>query len=447
LALIVMQAPPVPREALDYLLRLVAADAGDLRDCRARLAMVELDDQRERHLSEKFLAVPDVLDRLRHTVLMAHAEGHAVEGLSCYSSSDRMARLADILGVALLETQPNTLKWGGKAGSRQVFSRAGVPHPAGTYKPVHRASDLATALSDSAAKSGAGLWLVKIDHGFGSGHGNAVVPVADPTRTTVEKALREQLRPVSPEVTRAEFLGHVEVRGAVVEKLVTPADGAQVSFPSVSLHIGPAARDVEQPKITIHGTHDQIVDNDMSFIGAVQPASTNYRNEILRQASLVADELSRLGVRGNVGIDFVVTSPEPTGRRWQAWALEVNLRHTGTTHANRTAALLTGGLCHNGHLTRPDGSPVWYVTRDGIMADAYRNISPAVLVSALAATPGVGFRPDQRHGVVPHLWTTLEPFGKIGAVAIAGSLMECHDLLARFEELLDRLSRNGGRHP
>ncbi|MEO3743868.1 hypothetical protein [Plantactinospora sp. B5E13] len=463
LVVVMLQAPALPPEVLDHLLGLprpAPATPDDARrlpapatpddaasrlamvepgDARRRLAMVELDDESARHLSEKFLARPAVLARLRQTVRRAREHGHRVEGLAGFASSRRMARLADTLGVPLLETPPETLRWGGKAAGRRLFRDVGVPHLPGGYRPVRRVDGLVEELRRLTARHGPGPWLLKVDAGFGSGHGNAMLTVGRPDPARLRAALSDGLRPASAAVSAEEFRRHVEVVGAVVERLAVAPAGATLRFPSASLEMTTGD---DQPVVArIIGTHDQVIDADHSFVGATQPAAAAYREALVRYADTIGRELARHGVRGHVGIDFLAIGAGPDPADWQLYALEINLRQTGTTAANRTALLLTGARCRAGRLVTPAGDDLCYATTDGLIRKAYQQITPARLVAALRADPRLRFDPESGHGVVPHLWTTLTRFGKVGATVLGGSVADCRARLAEFERLLDRLSR------
>lgn len=123
-------------------------------------------------------------------------------------------------------------------------------------------------------------------------------------------------------------------------------------------------------------------------------------------------------------------------------ALEINLRQTGTTHPNETVRALVAGEWHaDGTLTHR-GSPVRYESTDGLIDPAYRIVTPDALIAALTASPDLRFDPDRARGVVPHLWTALRPFGKIGATFIGGSEQDCEALRARFVDLLTELAES-----
>jgi hypothetical protein len=437
LAVIMLQAPPVPDPAVRHLLGLRPGSDSEIADRRRRHLLLGIEDDTDVHLSEKLLARPHLLERLGALVAAARGRGQRVEPLSCYQSSSRMDAVAAALGLEQVETPSATVKWGTKAGSRQVFRSAGVAHPPGTYDVSRDLGDLADRAAGLFLRHGPGCWLLKIDEGFGTGHGNALftVDTADPGAVLAE--LQHRLVPLAKNISRADFLGHVEARGAIVERFEEPSNGGRVHAPSALFFVerSPAGADVR-----LLGTHDQIMGGELDFTGGRFPADAAYRQPMIDMSRAVVDELVKAGARGHIGVDFLAL--ETDRGQWDLRALEINLRQTGTTHPNRTVRALVQGTWHaDGTLTH-HGAPVCYESTDGLIDPAYRAITPEALVARLEASPDLGFDFQRARGVVPHLWTTLEPFGKIGATFIGGSAEECAALRQRFVDTLAELSEH-----
>jgi hypothetical protein len=435
LALVMLQAPPVPDDVMRYLFDLLPEGQNAAEHPWRRHALVGLEDDRDRHLSEKVLQASDVLARLRQTLQGARQRGQVIEGLSCYASSERMAQLADALGLDLLATPPAALHSGGKAGGRRVFLEAGVPHPPGSYAIQRDLVDLSYTLSLLAARHGGDQWLVKIDDGYGSGHGNAVIDVDRAEAASIAEALSRRLRPLCPGVSRDEFLARLLDAGAIVEKFQVPRPGGLVRCPSVSalLHRNRhGSVDVE-----VLGTHEQFIGDGQEYLGCRFPAEKDYRAELIAFARPVFERLAARGALGHVGVDFLARSGSHGRPPWTLEALEVNLRQTGSTHPNAIVrALVDGEWRTDGSLIDTHGREVFYTGTDGLISTQYRGIPAADLVRALRASPSVSYDPASGRGVVPHLWTTLEPFGKLGATYIGRSMSDCADLQAAFNSLL-----------
>jgi hypothetical protein len=445
LAIIMVQAPPVPDEVIGYLLEVAAiahypgSKANILPNLAHRHTLVNIDDHRDVHLSEKLLHQPVIVDQIRRVIAEARSRGQVVQGLSSYASSDRVFELAVSLGTDLLETPPGTLIWGTKAGSRQVFREAGVRHPIGTYEAQGSPDGLADRVVRLSRESGRGLWIVKLDSGFGSGHGNAILDVAKLAVGPGRAALADCLVPCSPEVSRAQFAAQLVEVGAIAEEYIRPAPGRQIRYPSALGYIA-HGRDGSM-YCQVLGTHEQMIGPHQDFVGCSFPALQAYRPRLLADSRRLLTTLAALGVRGHVGIDFIASSSMDGPDGWAIAATEINLRQTGSTHPHRTVrALVTGRWLPDGRLLGQDGREVVYTATDGLISDRYRGISAERLVAALRADRDLTFDPVATRGVVPHLWTSLEPFGKIGATIIGRSLDECAVAEHRFSSLLDRLA-------
>lgn len=439
LGLIMLQAPPVDPLIVRYLLSLRPGGPDRFADRWSRHTLVNVTDDGERHLSEKVLADPGLLVALRDVVRRARRLGRTVEALSCYASSERMRRIAESLELDLAETHPETLCWGTKSGSRQVFRRAGVEHPPGSYVPAHDPASMARALAPLVARHGTGDWLVKIDAEFGSGHGNALLRVgpSDTDVATLERLLGDRLEPIQPTVSRTEFLGHARRVGAIVERRLDTPRGAPPRFPSVSGHLAPSPGAVSQVRIL--GTHEQVIGAHQDFVGCRFPAEHVYRAELLRGGRAVLERLAEIGVRGHVGIDFIARPTATT--RWSLAALEINLRQTGSSHPNHTVrALVDGKWEADGRLVAPAGHDVSYWSTDSLISPSYVGVTPAALITALRRRPDLRYDVDRTSGVVPHLWTALPLYGKVGATFVAGSNAECERLRDGFVDLLAQLA-------
>lgn len=445
-ALIMIQAPPVPDVVMDYLFGITAgarSEPGDRAAMRADLAgrhaMVNIEDSRACHLSEKLLDQPDIVAHIRRLIANSRRHGHVVQGLSGYASSERLARLAEVLGVELLETPPSTLHWGTKAGSRRVFRDAGVIHPAGTYEVEREITRLAAEIVRLRDIHGGTAWMVKLNEGLGSGHGNAVVAATGTSLDDVAAALRSELRPACPDVSLPEYLRQLSVSGSIVEEYIRPVPGGDIRFPSALGYLGVRSDGSRYQEVL--GTHEQIVGPQGDFLGSTFPASSHYRLDVLRSTELIMTNLASAGVRGHVGVDFIARQARGASDGWTIYATEINLRQTGTTHPNRTVrAVVDGEWLADGTLVDRRGREVVYRSTDALIAERYCGISAQRLIKAMKSEGDIGYDPALGRGVVPHLWTTLEPFGKLGATVIGHSAAECAAREQAFVSLLDLLA-------
>jgi ATP-grasp domain len=436
LALIMLQAPPIGRGVLDYLFALLPEDA---QRGRARHALVEIDDMRDLHLSEKLLARTSLLARLRTTLDLARKHGHQIEGLSCYSSSPRMAELAGQLRVELIDARPALLAWGTKSGSRQVFRQTGVRHPAGSYEASTTIEELATTLNELTLRFGHGRWMVKADYGFGSGHGNAIVDTADLPVPLTAPALVRALRPCTRQVSVTRYVDQIASVGVIAEQVVAGGPDSKLQYPSALGYL--RRNDDGQVGVEFLGVHDQLLGESGDYIGCRFPANPTCRALVTEAARKVLAELAAHGVTGHVGVDFVAAVSTASVAPDAIYATEVNLRQTGTTHPHRMVrALVPGHWNSSGTLTDLSGREVYYKGTDSIISPRYVGISSTALIERLQVSPLLRFNQRARRGVVPHLWPALEHCGKLGATFIAPSPAECDALEDAFTMLLEDLA-------
>lgn len=442
LAVIMLQAPRIGSSVVDYLFTLLPAHA---RDSQSRHALIEIDDARDIHLSEKILARTSLIARLRSTLELAREHGHHVEGLSCYSSSLRMAKLADRLGADLIDAYPALLTWGTKSGSRQVFHQTGVRHPLGSYHPEKTLASLAATLNDLTRRFGHGRWMVKADHGFGSGHGNAIIDTTDLASPLTASVLTEALRLCSGQVSGADYVAQITSVGAIAEQVISSGPNDTLHYPSA---LGYLRRDQDgHVDVMFLGVHDQVLGSSGDYVGCRFPASPAYRIIVAEAAGKVLTHLAVLGVTGHVGIDFIAVVSAASAAPDGIYATEINLRQTGTTHPHRIVrAAVPGDWNSSGTLIDRSGREVCYKGTDGIISPRYIGVSSATLVERLQLSPHIAFNQQTRHGVIPHLWPSLERCGKIGATFIGASTAECDVLESDFIALLEDLAVVRERH-
>lgn len=110
---------------------------------RRRLHLFDADDASDRPLTEKLLERPALLERIAELLRPGRSF------IQCYVVTELEKELSERLQVPLLGTDPALGWWGSKKGSRDLFARCGVPHPAG--------SDLVRDL-DALAEATATLW-------------------------------------------------------------------------------------------------------------------------------------------------------------------------------------------------------------------------------------------------------------------------------------------------
>ncbi|HVF13002.1 MAG TPA: peptide ligase PGM1-related protein, partial [Acidimicrobiales bacterium] len=403
---------------VDYYLRFLP----DPEDARRRLRLVAVGDPTIGSLSEKLLARPADLERLRTAVADLSDRGSADGGMLPFNVTGAEQSLADALGLPLYGPRPDLVWLGSKSGSRQMAMEAGVPVLPGV-EDVFSVAELAKAvasLRDSRPEASA--VVVKLNNGF-SGQGNAILELdglADPLTASATVFC-------APEESWPAYEAKIEAEGVIVEEVVR-SDGLR--SPSVQLQISPCG------EVEVLSTHDQILGGPQNqvYLGCRFPARSEYRGAIQAEAEKVARVLASRGVTGVFGIDFLVLEDHVDGERVDGERVdgyrvdghrvtlsEINLRVGGTTHPYWMARLTTGGTYDR---TRGEliagGVAKSYMATDNLKIARLAGSSPAGVIAAVDHA-GLAFDPSTGTGVTLHLLGGVPGHGKLGATCVANS--------------------------
>jgi hypothetical protein len=426
--LIYVTSQPVHPDVVDYYLQLLVGVPA--AHAKRRLQMLCLYDDSPRALTEKVLERPRVLKRLREWI----AE-HGPAYLTCYNTTMLERQLALELQVPLNGVDPLLLPLGTKSGSRQTFAAAGVPHPAG-YENLHTEDDIVDALCRLAQqRPDIRRAVVKINEGF-SGEGNGVFSY--PEAKTDDGAVRQQLQQLqwsSHKEHISSFLRKFKQMGGIVEEMI---EAEEVRSPSVQMRIHPDGT------AALVSSHEQVLGGKTGqvYLGCRFPAREDYRHMIQDHALRIGEVLSREGVIGRFGIDFLLTRSR--GEAWQAHALEINLRMGGTTPPFHALEFLTSGTLNTetGIFCAPTGQEKFYSATDNLKSPAYRGLLPEDLFDIIIRNK-IQYQPDSGTGVLFYMIGALSQYGKLGMTCIGNSPEEADELFRRTVALLDKETDTG----
>jgi hypothetical protein len=417
---------PIAPSTIDYYLSMLPQRIR--RNARSRLTLVALGEPTARPLSEKLLARPGVLERIRRSI--AHPD---VCYVSPYITTPLEREVAIELGIPMYGADPRLSYLGTKSGSREVFARAGVPHPLGAEGITSVATAVDGIRKLRAAKPRLTRIVIKLNEGV-SGDGNATIDLGglpQPGAADESERVAQRVATLAPEatgVTAAAFLSKLAVIGGVIEEWI---DGREVRSPSVQLRVTPSGA------VEVLSTHDQILGgpNGQSYLGCRFPAIPAYALAISAHARRVGEQLAQRGVIGRFAVDFVVTRNH-TGQ-WQPFAIELNLRKGGTTHPYEALANLTGGTYdpNSAAFTTRQGHQKHYVATDHLEGPQLRSLGREGVLS-LVRTGEFRFDRMRRSGVVFHMLSSLDELGRTGYTAIADSADQADALSRKVQETL-----------
>jgi hypothetical protein len=415
--LVYLSSVEVPPVAVDYWLSLVPGL--NVAEARERLTMLSLDDASPRPLADKVLDRADVLAGVRELVA-----GPSPAYLLPSHANESDFEVAARIGIPVYGMAPRLIsRFASKSGARAVFAACDVPHPAGVAG-VRTVDDVVAAIRSlrSAGRAATDM-VLKRDQG-GGGHLNAILRTGDAS----DGQLRDRVLRLEPDDAKLGvefFLALLERGGGVVEELLT---GADLRSPSALLRITP------QGRVELLATHDQVLGGrtNQSYIGCRFPAHHGYAPTIARLAVRIGRHLADAGVVGHVGVDFVCRRD---GDGWEAFAIEINPRMTGTVHHAYTLRMLTRGKYdpEAGLFLTRHGSPRYYVGSDQVPA---RSGADPVELIAQFQNSEVGWNAGDEAGVVLHTLSALAVTGSVGVTAVGSTVAAAASLHDRATRML-----------
>jgi len=395
---------------------------------RPRLFLIAPLDGSARPLSDKLLARPRLIERIR-SLIMDPDRAHLVP----FNTTDREKELALRLGIPMYGADPKFFSLGTKSGCRKIFMEENVPHPLG-YEDLGSKEEVIKAIAQMRAKKPSlQQVLLKLNEGV-SGEGNAIIDLAGlppPGNSKELSMLEERLRAMKfelPDVTYESYMRKLEERAAVVEERII---GEEFRSPSVQLRITPLGA------VDLLSTHDQLLGgpSGQSYLGCVFPADTGYASLITREATKVGRRLAKEGVIGRFALDFVVVR---SNGKWEPYAIEINLRKGGTTHPFLTLQFLTDGTYDpdTAIFTAPNGRQKFFVASDHVESPRYRTLTPDDLFD-IVVRHNLHFGQTRQTGVVFHMMSALGELGRTGLTAVGNSHEDAKATYDRAVAVLD----------
>ncbi len=429
--LVYITSMPIAEPIIDYYLHLLPGIPA--QHARKRLVLLSCYDSSGAPLTEKILARPRLIQRIREAIpdpLSAH--------LTFFTVTPLEKKLALKLDLPVYGCDPALSYWGSKSGSRKIFKEAGIPLPEG-FEDLRDASDIADALAEiKRRKPQIRRAAVKLNEGF-SGEGNAILSFAGAPKGNGLKAwILNKLPELFFEahgMTLDAYLEKFRVMQGIAEEFI---EGASKRSPSAQFRVDPAG------KLEAISTHDQVLGgaNAQVFLGCRFPADAAYRLAIQELGYRAGEALAGKGVLGRFSVDFI-SVPEKEG--WRHYAIEINLRKGGTTHPFLMLQFLTEGRYdpETGLFLAPSGKACFYYASDNLKADHYRGLTLSDLID-IAAMHGLHFNAARQEGVAFHLIGALPEFGKLGILSIANTGDKAFATYKRSVEVLDRESAQLG---
>lgn len=401
---------------------------------RKRLFLISPLDASLSSLSEKLLARPKLLEKIR-SLIIDRDRAHLVT----YNTTPLEKEVALKLDIPMYGADPKFFYMGTKSGCRKIFGEEGVNYPVGFEGISSKEDVIESIVRMREMRPSLKQVMVKLNEGV-SGEGNAVIDLNGleaPGSLGELEEIGKRFDNMSLELKNArvdEYVKKLEERQGVVEERIL---GKEIKSPSVQMRVSPLG------KVELLSTHDQLLGgpSGQSYLGCVFPANIQYASLISKEALKVGRRLAAEGVIGRFALDFVVVRSEAGD--WTPYAIEINLRKGGTTHPFLTLQFLTDGTYDHeaGVFTAPGGQVKCFVASDHVESPAYRVFTPDDLFDILVRH-GLHFDQSKQTGVVLHMMSALGECGRLGLTAVGNSHEEAEQIYKRAAETLDAESQS-----
>ena len=138
--------------------------------------------------------------------------------------------------------------------------------------------------------------------------------------------------------------------------------------------------------------------------------------------------MAEKGVFGHFGVDFMCIQNHQS-LEWNIYAIEINLRLTGTTHPMMTLENLTNGVLQEDglFLAGPNDTACFYVSYDHVYDDDFKKLIPLDILE-LFDHHSLHYCHQLKRGVVFHMLGAISQYGTIGLTCIGSSREEAKEL-------------------
>lgn len=420
-----LTSEPIDPVIIDYYLHLLPGITR--HHAEQRLTMLSCYDASSKSLTEKILARPRLIERIKKSI----PAGNAAH-LACFTVTNHERTLAVKLDMPIYGCDPELYDLGNKSNSRKIFKQCGLNVPPG-FEDLRNEEDIINSLTElKLSNPTLKKAVVKMNDGF-SGEGNAIfsfdeINETDELKKWIAEHLESKLKIVAGDLSYKDFVFKFQHMGGIVEAFV---EGEIKTSPSVQCRISPMG------DCKVISTHDQLVGGESGqvFLGAHFPAAEDYAIEIGEAGKKVAEALAKAGVMGRFAVDFISVKEE---KGWKHYAIEINLRKGGTTHPYILLQFLTDGDYdyENGMYLTANRQTRYYFCSDNLKSDKYIGITPPDLID-IAMLHNLHYDSTSQEGVMFHLIGALSQFGKLGVVCIGSTPERAKNFYEQTVKVLD----------
>jgi hypothetical protein len=376
-----------------------------------RLKLISTFDSSSESLTMKLLSRPRLLNRIKH---MIREPKLACILFNVSTIFERM--ISQKIQLPILAVNSDLSHLGTKYGSKHVFELANVQSPDSTHL-CFDVQQLATQIARLIHRNPTAVHImVKLNDSF-SGLGNAIMTL-DHVKSKIRKGstkvgnLMEKM--VAHELPSMRFSKETTWDG-FSKRFADMGVIAEVFHETLQ---SPSCQGlIDEDQVVILSTHDQILSglDHQIYSGCLFPASILYRLAIQVMTEKIGQTLYLQGVKGFFGVDYILSDS-------QIYAIEINLRVTGTTHPMLTMRyLVNGSIDSNGdYISTRSGKKKFYVCTDNLESPNLKKLQPQD-VAEILQDHDLHYQHDKEIGCVMHMLGSLSEHGKMGITCIQDS--------------------------
>lgn len=420
---------PIDDSIVNYYQQLCQVEKSSFRE---RLhTFTCFDSSKTSCLSEKFLKKPGLLSRVKNSL-----RDNVKKCLLVNISTKFEESVAKKLGIPLIGVNPSYSHFGTKSGSNLIFQESKIPFPDST-KLCFKENEFLEEIYELIQRNPDVNFLVlKLNDSF-SGKGNALFNL-QPLRLG---SRRRSIGPISSEVISVSKIKR-EIKSSRFEgdacweyfkkRMTDMGIIAQIFIDNMDSPSCQGCMDYD--RLHIISTHDQILSgkDHQIYSGCSFPSDLKYQSKIMEYTKSIGENLMQKGVKGCFGVDYLLSKDES-----KIYAIEINLRMTGTTHPMLTLKYLVEGKFENGDYTSKDGKKKYYVSSDNIIDENYKKLLPIDIIEFFQNS-NLSFSKDHQVGVVFHMLGSLSEYGKLGITSIGNTMDQAKDYYQKTIDQIDQ---------
>eukprot|EP01080_Neovahlkampfia_damariscottae_P004611 gene4611-7993_t len=425
-----LSSMPIDDSIVEYYWKLCSTDVS-FEDFKSRLCLLSPIDSKSISLVEKILLRPLLMQKMKKFI--RNPERSCI--VSNISSNFEL-ELAKKMNVVFLGFDPQYSFYGTKQGSKEIFKKANLPFPDAT--PLCKDENLffEETLKLIERNPKAKMLVVKLNDSF-SGKGNANLTLHHFKQFMKENLIFKKKRDRLLDQLKLEIKQMRFPHGANWDTFRERIpDMGMITEVFIDCNESPSGQGyVEKGKVSVISTHDQILDGEV-YIGCIFPCEQKFRKKVIEYTEKIGQVFESLEIYGNFGVDYLAAEDG------ELYALEINLRITGTTHPNMTMRLLIKGDYDEktGEFTSQSGKKKYYIASDNVVDESFINFIPSDVINILENSEH-HFNRKTETGSILHLVGAVSEHGKFGVTCIHNSVEESKELFKKVVELFKHESQ------